>query len=323
MKAQLVAETAPPLERFARRQQCGQRTDRIGAASHLSHGVADRAHVRRAAVGERLDRTGKVVTILGWRLLVPVEHRRQQIGDVRHRQLRDVHHLESGRRVTKQAVGTCHVSRGQHEAVRTGGEATEQVREHVAKPRKALERTQLEHFVQEKGAWTVAGSPGCIEESEKVVEGASGAARRALSFECRKRRRCGDRFEKPFGGRRRAFDVDVLCGTSADAFSHAMEEPGSSGSAAAQYDRDSRGRRVKRPHHPSLKACERTHWFSGSTSRDASSRAARHRHSVRGVSIMSEAHCFGTTTGMSTKRIASYSRWMRARRCLELKKIRP
>ena len=141
------------------------------------HLVADGLDVRDAPVGERLHRATKIVAIVGGHALVAAEDRREHVGDVGRLERRQVHHLETGRRVAQQPMRPGDVSRRQHEAVRALGQGVDELANDVAQARKALERAEFERFVEQERARFAAGRASGVEKGEQRVEGFARAAR--------------------------------------------------------------------------------------------------------------------------------------------------
>ena len=151
---------------------------------------------------------------------------------------RQVHDLEARRGVAQQAMRARHVARGQHEAVRAGRQRLEQIAQHVTQTREALERPQLEHFVEQERARLAAGRARRIEEDEQHVERFARGCRLPLGGMPRKRRRAGHRLEKALGCRGAPFDVDVLRRAAAEPLAQPLQQHGAAGAAAAEHDRD-------------------------------------------------------------------------------------
>ena len=83
----------------------------------------------------------------------------------------------------------------------------------TAQARKTFERAELEKFVEQEGYRRAAARPGATEKVQRGVEcGPSSFGRSIADW---KRRRRGDRAEKPFRCRRYSFDVDRLDGAPA------------------------------------------------------------------------------------------------------------
>ena len=68
-------------------------------------------------------------------------------------------HLEARRRVAQQPMRARDVARGQHEAIAALLQRLQQLALHVAQAREALERPQLEHFVEQERRRPIA-APG-------------------------------------------------------------------------------------------------------------------------------------------------------------------
>jgi len=136
--------------------------------------VSERAYVDGAAITEGVDRLTEIVAVVGGHLFVAVEFRRQDIDDVGGGHWQDVHDFEPGGGVAEQSMGTRDVACGQHEMIRAGGERRHEVAQHVPQAGEALERTQLEHFVDEESAGLAAGSARAVEEREQGIKGLAG-----------------------------------------------------------------------------------------------------------------------------------------------------
>ena len=164
-----------------------------------------------------------------------------------------MHHLEARRRVAQQPVRARDIARRQHEAVRAGRERLEQIAEHVAQAREALERAQLEHFVEQERARLAAGRARGVEEGEQHVERFARGRRLAL------RRRATGTATAPVTAWRKRSGVVAQRSTSmycaaaaAEALAQPLQQHGASGAAAAEDDGNSRWRRFERAQNPSL-----------------------------------------------------------------------
>ena len=121
------------------------------------------------------------------------------------------------RRVTQQPVGAGDVAGRQHEAVAAFLQRLQQLAQYVSQTRKALERAQLEDFVEQENRGPVEAA--CAREvRERLVEGVAGARRSVLGTGRGKWRRRADGGEESLGRARRPFDVDVLAVLVSESF---------------------------------------------------------------------------------------------------------
>ena len=88
--------------------------------------------------------------------------------------------LEARGGVAQQPMRARDIPGGQHEAVGASRQRLEQIAQHVAQAGEALERPQLEHFVEQERARLAAGRAGGVEEREQRVEGVARRCRRAV-----------------------------------------------------------------------------------------------------------------------------------------------
>ena len=176
----------------------------------------------------------------------------QRRADFRGRERRDLDDLELRRRVAQQAMGPRGVAGREHEPVAARPQRPDEIAQHAAQAREALERPQLEELVEQERRGRVSGDAGRVEECQRCVEGRARAGVLAVvgrSRTARERRRLTHRGEEPLRRRRDPLDVDVLRRRAAEEIAQPQEERGPPRAAAAEDDRDARtasGRSVKR-----------------------------------------------------------------------------
>ena len=160
---------------------------------------------------------------------------------------RHVNHLEARGGVAQQAVRAGDVPARQHEAVGAGGERRRRGRAATwRRPGKLSNVRSSRNSSSRNVAGSLPAPARGVEEGRaprRTHRGPS-AARRDRGR--RKRRGGGDRLQEPLGRGRRALDVDVLRRGPAAAFAQPVQQRRAAGAAAAEQDRNARGRRVER-----------------------------------------------------------------------------
>ena len=152
-----------------------------------------------------------------------------------------------------------HVTAGEHEAVVALGDRVQQLAQHVTQAGKALERAQLEHFVQqERGGRIVARSRATDQAKGAIERGTRGDGRvlwrgGRLAVQ-RERRGRGECLVEAFGCAGRAFDVDVLALVAAQAVVERVQERRAARAAPADHHRNAWRRRVERGEDAAFKA---------------------------------------------------------------------
>ena len=124
----------------------------------------------------------------------------------------------------------------------------------MAQAGKALERPQLEHFVENERRGFTAWSARRIEEDEEQVERFPGRRRLMPLGVPGERRGGGHGLEEALRCGGTAPDVYVLRVPAAEPFAQPLQEGGASGAAAAEDDGDSRWSRLQRAEDPSLES---------------------------------------------------------------------
>jgi hypothetical protein len=94
-----------------------------------------------------------------------------------------VNDFEAWRGITQQAMRTRDVARREDEAIAAVLQRLQQLALDMAQSGKALERSQLEHFIQEERRRTIQRA-GAGEMRQRVVEGFARAARRLCRHGC-------------------------------------------------------------------------------------------------------------------------------------------
>ena len=123
--------------------------------------------------------------------------------------------------------------------------------QHVPQAGEALERPELEHFIQQEGGGRIVAGPRPADQSQGAIERGAGGRRRLLRrggerAVQRKRRRGGHRLLESLGRARGALDIDVLALLPAHAVLQHVQQGRPARAAAADHDRNAWGRGVKR-----------------------------------------------------------------------------
>src|SRR5439155_7166751 len=195
MEAELVTEAALFGEPPVGREHRGERTDWVAAfrTAVFARGgelVGERTHVHRAAVGERLHGAGEIVGVARVARRGETEHLERILG----RERRHRNHFEARGSIAQQPYRPRRVPARENDAVAARGEAIDQIVEHAAQAGKALERPQLEEFVEDERRRFAGPGLRAAEEGERRVEGGPRAGRNLVAH--REWRRVHDRAEE-------------------------------------------------------------------------------------------------------------------------------